>query len=197
MTHNPVKTDETSLIRTFLAIPLDAATLNMIGAIQKQLQTELPEIRWTERDNLHLTLHFFGNITEESLENAAKIVVSVVSLCNPITLLFTEIGSFPSTEHMHVVWIGIKSNKLIELHRALQKRFHAAGFPIERRLFRPHITIGRSRRQEGHILSQQNHKVTGSMRVRELILYESRLQPAGAEHRPRHTVRLAEPSDNN
>lgn len=197
MTRNRVKTDETSRIRTFLAIPLDAATLNMIGTIQKQLQTELPEIRWTERDNLHLTLHFFDNITEESLEKAAKIVVSVVSLCNPFPLTFTQIGAFPSTERIHVVWLGVKSSKLNDLHQALQKRFHAAGFPIERRPFRPHITIGRSRRQGRHILSQQNRKVTGSMRVRELILYESRLQPAGAEHIPRHTVRLAEPSDNN
>jgi hypothetical protein len=34
--------------------------------------------------------------------------------------------------------------------------------------------------------------VAGSMRVEELILYESRLHPSGAEHRPRQTVRLAE-----
>jgi 2'-5' RNA ligase len=187
------KTDRDRLIRTFLAIPLDRATLSRIESIQKRLQPTLPEIRWTDRNNLHLTLHFFGDITEESLEKSAKIMVSVGSLFIPFTLTLTEIGAFPSTDRARVVWIGVKSAKLGELHHALQTKLRAAGTPIECRPFRPHITIGRSRQRPGRILSQQQTIVTDNMRVDRLVLYESRLQPTGAEHHPRHTVRLTEP----
>jgi 2'-5' RNA ligase len=122
----------------------------------------------------------------------AKIMVSVGSLFMPFSLTLTEIGAFPSTDHARVVWLGVKSDKLEELYRALQAELIRAGLPVEHRPFRPHITIGRSRQQAGRILSQRGLNVAGSMRVEELILYESRLHPSGAEHRPRQTVRLAE-----
>jgi 2'-5' RNA ligase len=187
------KNQDETLPRTFLAIPIKAATLNLIESVQQQLRTNLPQIRWTRRDNLHLTLRFFGDISEENLEKAAKIMVSVGSLFAPFSLALTEIGAFPSTDRAHVVWIGVQSSVLGELYNALQKQFNAAGFPIEHRPFRPHITIGRSRQRTGRILSLPPHKVAASMRVDELILFESRLQLAGAEHLPRHSIRLAEP----
>ena len=192
-----VNSRKNDLIRAFLAIPLNAATLNTIESIQHRLSPDLPNIRWVRIVNIHLTLHFFGDIREESLEKAAKIMLSVGSLCAPFSMTLQEIGAFPSTDRARVVWIGVQSSKLGELHRALQEQFHAAGFPVEHRPFRPHITIGRSRRQTGRILSLEQHKVTGTMRVDEMVLYESRLQPAGAEHLPRHTIRLVEPGRHN
>jgi 2'-5' RNA ligase len=187
------ETDADRLIRVFLAIPLDTTILNSIETIQQQLRPDMPEIRWAARDNLHLTLHFFGDITEENLEIAAKIVVSVGSLFSPFFLTFTGLGAFPSPDRAKVIWIGIKSAEVRKLHSLLQKHFALTGFPTDDRPFQPHITIGRSNRQAGHILSHQHHNVAGNMRVAKLTLYESRLQPSGAVHCPRHTVRLAEP----
>ena len=180
-------------VRAFLAIPLNSATIDRIESIQQQLRPELPEIRWTGRDNLHLTLHFFGGITEENLEKASKIVVSIGSLFKPFSARFTEIGAFPSADRARVIWLGLEENKIGMLHHALETKFKSAGFPIELRPFRPHITIGRSRRQAGHILSHKRPKVADRISVEELILYESRLQSTGAEHRPRYTVRLTAP----
>ena len=184
---------ESTLIRTFLAIPLDTATLNLIESIQRQLAPDLPDVRWVRSANLHLTLRFFGNISEENLEKAAEIMVSIGSLFAPFSLTLNEIGTYPATGRLRVVWIEVQSSKLGELYHALQTQFHAAGFPIEHRPFRPHITIGRSRKQIGRILSQRQNKIANTMRVNKLILFESRLQPAGAEHLPRHSVRLTEP----
>jgi 2'-5' RNA ligase len=192
MRHDQSDRDRDRLLRAFLAIPLDNTTLNDILTIQQRLKPNMPDVRWTIQNNLHLTLNFFGDITEENLEKVAKTMVSVGSLFMPFSLTLTEIGAFPSTDHARVVWLGVKSDKLEELYRALQAELILAGLLVERRPFRPHITIGRSRQQAGRILSQRGLNVAGSMRVEELILYESRLQPTGAEHRPRQTVRLAE-----
>ncbi len=193
MTPDADKNREATLTRTFIAIPLHTATLNTIESIQQQLSSDLPDIRWTQRDNLHLTLHFLGDISEENLEKAAKIMVSVGSLFAPFSLTLMEIGAFPLTDRARVVWIGVQSSILGELHHTLQEQFIAAGFPLEHRPFRPHITIGRSRRSTRRILSLPRHTIADTTRVDELVLFESHLQPTGAKHLPRQTVRLAEP----
>lgn len=191
MTQDNANKQKENLIRTFLAIPLDHTTLNTINSIQHQLAPSLPDVRWTKGDNLHLTLRFFGDISEENLEKAAKIVVSVGSLFAPFSMTLSKVGAFPSNDRARIVWIGVQSSQLGELHHALQEQFHATGFPIEHRPFRPHITIGRSRQKAGRILSQTQSTVAGTMRVDSLTLFESRLQSTGAEHLPRHTIRLA------
>lgn len=193
MTSGDRRSETASPLRAFLAIPLDDSVLDSIASIQQRLQAGLPDVRWTRRENLHLTLRFFGDIAEEDLEKASKIVVSVGSLFAPFPLHIGQIGAFPSPDRARIVWLGVQSPDLTALYRSLQRQFAAAGFPTEHRRFRPHITIGRSRRGTGRILSQQQDTVAGTMEVSELILYESRLQATGAEHIPRHTVRLAEP----
>lgn len=196
MIADPERNRPAGLIRSFLAIPLAPDTLDTIETIQNRLHPELPEFRWTRRENSHLTLQFFGDITEEDLEKAGEIVVSVGSLFAPFSIRLTEIGAFPSPDRARLVWVGVESDRLGELYDALQTALQAAGFPIDQRRFRPHITIGRCKRLARHILSRRPITVAAEMRVDELILYESRLQASGAQHRPRQTIRLAEPGRN-
>jgi len=193
MDESGTEPDESRRIRSFFAIPFAAKTCSSIADLQKEISEELPGLQLTPRNNLHLTLHFFGNITEENLETAAEIVVSIGSLFIPFTLTLNELGAFPSTTRPRIVWLGTECPRLMELQYALQTRLQAARFPIEDRPFKPHITIGRSKQQKRHILSQRQNKVAINVQVDRLVLYESRQQPAGVEYRPRQTVRLAEP----
>ena len=151
----------------------------------------MPDVRWTRPDTLHLTLHFFGEISEESLDKAGACMVSIESLFSPFSLLFTGLGAFPSPDRARVFWLGVQSDILARLYRELIGRLAACGFEIEQRPFQPHITLGRSRgapQQAGHILSEEKETIAGEMTVDRLVLYESELLPGGAVHRPRHTI---------
>jgi len=87
--------DAQTLFRVFLAIPLPQQLKDSISAVQRQLQTQIPYARWTPPKNLHLTLHFFGEIGQETLE---KIKVSVLSVkgCNrPFLVEVKGLGAVP------------------------------------------------------------------------------------------------------
>ena len=66
-----------SSVRAFLAIPLPRQLQESIRVIQTELQASIAEARWTRPENLHLTLHFFAKIEQETLE---KLKVSVLSV---------------------------------------------------------------------------------------------------------------------
>lgn len=179
------------LIRSFIAIPLSTPVKKAIGEIQNRLRKTVSDVRWTRPDTLHLTLHFFGDISEESLDKAGACMVSIGSLFAPFSLLFSGLGAFPAPDRARIFWLGVQSEPLVRLHSALTARLGSCGFEIEQRPFRPHITLGRSRGaplRTGHILSEERDTIAGEMTVDRLVLFESELLPKGAVHRPRRTI---------
>jgi len=179
--------------RCFIATPLDAPLRQAIADLQRQLRRDLPELRLPHPETLHLTLRFFAALPEEHLEKIAEIMVSVGSFFAPFTLPLTRLGAFPSPGRAQVVWLGGESAPLQALYRALDEGLETIGLPREKRPFKPHITIARSRRTPpavGHILTQLGTRLDLRLPIDRLILYESRLQPSGALHLPRHTVLL-------
>jgi 2'-5' RNA ligase len=182
---------ETDLIRSFIAIPISAPIKASVAAIQDRLKPSLPDIRWTKPESLHLTLHFFGDIDEESLEKAASVMVSIESLFSPFSMTLSGVGAFPSPNRSRVLWLGVKCKEISALHSALIGRLTECGFSIDKRPFTPHLTLGRIRGRDQdlrHILSPGENTVAGEMTVNGLTLFESRLLPTGAEHRPRQTI---------
>ena len=182
---------ESDLIRSFSAIPLSAPIKAAVAAIQDRLKPSLPDIRWVKPESMHLTLHFFGDIDEENLEKAAAVMVSIESLFSPFLMTLSGVGAFPSPKRSRVLWLGIKCNKMRGLHSALTGGLIECGFSCDKRPFNPHITLGRIRGRAQdirHILSPERNTVAGEMTVDGLTLFESRLLPTGAEHRPRKTI---------
>ncbi|PLX73765.1 MAG: RNA 2',3'-cyclic phosphodiesterase [Desulfuromonas sp.] len=178
-------------IRSFIAIPLTSPLQQAAASIQELLKPELPSVRWSRQESMHLTLHFFGDIGDDDLEKAAAVMVSIESLFAPFPLALCGLGAFPGPNRARVFWLGVQSEHLVGLYSALCKKLSAAGFPCEQRPFQPHLTIGRSRgtpQKAGHILSQLATTVAGEMTVDRLVLFESELLPTGARHRPRQTI---------
>jgi 2'-5' RNA ligase len=71
----------------------------------------------------------------------------------------------------------------------------ARGFPREDRPFRAHLTLGRVRAWTGleatmRRLQARAGEDCGEMTVDRIVLFESRLHPAGAIHSRRHEVPL-------
>ena len=189
---------KTKQVRSFIAIPLSGQLLSAAATIQNRLKQSLSDIRWAKPESMHLTLHFFGEIDEESLEKAGSVMVSIESLFSPFPMTLAGVGAFPSPNRAQLFWLGVKSGRLAELHTVLAKRLRESGFPCEKRLFKPHITLGRCRggpQPVRHILSLGNNIVAGEMTVDSLVLFESELRPSGAIHRPRQTSYLTASSN--
>ena len=67
----------------------------------------------------------------------------VAATHEPFTASLGGLGVFPGPARPRVVWLGLNSVPILDLHRALGRERDRLGAPPEHRVFSPHITLGR------------------------------------------------------
>ena len=188
--------DAQTLSRAFLAIPLPQQLKDSISVVQRQLQTQIPYARWVPPKNLHLTLHFFGEIGQETLEKIRVSVLSVKGCKRPFLVEVKGLGAFPDQHRPRILWLGLEpKDQLRQLYQDCNKALLRAGVATESRPYSPHLTIGRLRQQKTDmtdLFSSVGQQRIGQLPINKLVLFKSRLQPGGAEHIPLLTVSLDE-----
>ena len=178
--------------RVFLAVPLPRQLKNSVSTIQKQLQTRIAGARWVRSENLHLTVHFFGETEQEALEKISVSVLSVKRCQRPFLVEVKRLGAFPNLHRPRILWLDLEpKDQLRQLHRDLRQCLHQVGITTESRPYTPHLTIGRLRQQTSDLTDlykSVGQTLVGRMPVDKLVLFKSRLHPDGAEHIPLLTV---------
>lgn len=182
-------------VRAFLAVPLAPPLQQEIARLQQELSKDLPGIRWTRPDTVHLTIRFFGDVTTDALENiqASMLSVKLRQKAFPVDVL--GLGTFPDRRRPRVAWLGLTpAEPLRNLQQACEEELGRHGFATESRPFAPHLTIGRFRERGPDLtslLGRYAQRSLGRLPVARLVLFESRLLPGGARHTPLFTVPLA------
>lgn len=183
-----------SSVRVFLGVPLTEELQNAIRSLQGDLKARIRDIRWSRPENLHLTLHFFGETEQENLEKIRVSMLSVKRCHRPFLVDVIGLGAFPSLRRPRVIWLGLNpQNQLGQLHRDCRRALHATGLVTDSRPYSPHLTIGRAKKKTNELTtlgSDLGQQLVGHLPVDRLVLYESRLKPEGAEHIPLFTIGL-------
>jgi 2'-5' RNA ligase len=106
-------------------------------------------------------------------------------------------GVFPDFRRPRVVWAGIEAEPGLEiLQHRVEQEFAPLGFPPEARAFRPHVTLGRARREarprdfaalEGALARLE---FAQTVVVSAVDLMQSMLRSGGAVYNVRHSERL-------
>jgi len=117
-------------------------------AIKKKIFNKIEDISreyvgsYTTYDNLHLTLHYIGEIDNLLLN---KVIMEVKHIeFEEIAIIVTGIGSFKNSESKRLLHLEVKkSQELINLHKRLMIALKKAGIKIDNEDFTPHITLGR------------------------------------------------------
>lgn len=183
-------------IRSFIAVELPQSVRELIGRVQQGLQRRGVKARWVKPGNIHLTVHFFGDISPEQTGSVAAAMAEAAG-CGPIRLEAKGIGVFPGIRRARVVWAGVSGD--VAVLAALQRRLAAAlgqsGFPVEDRPFRPHLTLGRFKKSPAPAVLADAIEAEGgfaavSFQILQLVLFESRLTPGGAIYRKIHEISL-------
>ena len=175
-------------MRVFLAIELPQDIKDLIEGIKEKLMPALKGIRWTRPEGMHLTLKFFGDVSQDDVFRISEIVGRNVRDIAPLELNVGLPGGFPSLKKPRVLWFGIDGDvqRLAALQAEIEGALEECGFSGGERSFKPHLTLGRAR-SRGGIISGTEDVITkaGELRThrfdtRELILFESELKPGGA-----------------
>lgn len=182
-----------NLIRSFIAIPIPENICKEVGALQQELRREMPELRTGASENLHLTLRFLGDQSEEQLAKIGRFMLSVTGSEACFSVHLKGLGTFPGRKRPRVLWTGVHpSEPLINLERKLSVGLAELGCPAESKTYRPHLTLGRFKRPPATtdaIFNRQNIDF-GILQVESVVLYSSRLTPQGAVHQPLTVAKL-------
>ncbi len=105
------------------------------------------DVRWTDRDNLHLTLKFIGDVDPDFVSQLREAMLEVSSESASLNLRLGENGCFPGPRTPRVLWTGIRGDvrRMTSMVAQLEGAFSRRGIERETRDFTPHITVGRVR----------------------------------------------------
>jgi len=185
------------MIRAFLAIDLPASLRPVLSQAQEELKKSGADVKWVPVGNIHITLKFFGNITDGQVADISESVAAIAANQEAFSLTVTAAGAFPSPKSPRVVWLGIGGDldALRDFHRRLERALVTLGFPPEDRPFAPHLTLGRVKSPSGRAaltrcLVQLPIPSPTPFQVGEIVLFRSTLSPKGATYLPLKIIPL-------
>jgi len=132
-------------MRVFIAIQLPEAVKNKLYFLQNKLREDKENISWVNPSNIHLTLKFIGEITDNKLQEIIKGAESALQGSLQFNITIANLGVFPDPGHPRIIWAGIKegNTEIIKLACALEESLERIGITREKREFFCHITLGR------------------------------------------------------
>lgn len=182
-------------IRAFWGIQLPQAANNKLAGFIRSLQTHLADtnIRWSVPENLHITLQFLKSIDKEDIPSLIFKVGQHVQGISAFPIQLGKIELFPSSHKPHVISLEVHVNQsLISLANRIGEGIVHAGYAIEQRPYRAHLTLGRLRQKEKVLLPQDLMWADrGDIPVEEICLWESRPSHQGSCYLLLHKERLA------
>ncbi|MBV9877590.1 MAG: RNA 2',3'-cyclic phosphodiesterase [Verrucomicrobia bacterium] len=188
---------DTGPVRLFFSINPPPDVIHHLSAIQSEVRKVLetgfdPQraVRWTRPTQFHLTILFLGSVPPAEIANLEVTANEVMASFKELPVLtLSGIGSFPAFHRPRVLWVGCRSNGLLQ---QLQSGFLATFSKIiplkENERSYPHITIARFRHlprrfaERMRILSEKDWFRECFWRVNSVSLMRSVPGPEGAEY---------------
>ena len=126
-------------MRLFIAINFTEEVKNQLCNAIGHLKEYAVQGNFTRRENLHLTLVFIGETTKV---DEVKRAVDFVQM-EPFTLKIGGLGEF-RRDGGDIYWVGVEKNGILsKIYSQLYAELTKAGFQLENRDFKPHLTLGR------------------------------------------------------
>ena len=175
-------------VRSFISIDLeDQQILSRIASILSSLQSLGGDLKPVERENIHLTLKFLGNVSAPRLCEVKSSLQQVIF--SAFTAEIKGAGAFPNLNHMNVIWVGVNEgwSQVEQIYEQVEKLLSGLGFRREHRPFSPHITIarvrsGRKRDEVASFLQRLTEESFGTITVDKIRLKQSILSSSGPKY---------------
>lgn len=163
-------------MRSFIAIELEPEIKDYMEKIQVQSKGFSRRGTYVPRENLHINLHFLGEIDREDVEYISSAMFEAGRRTKAFSIEFNELGFFPKGK-TGVMWCGAKKNKELErLFFGLSKSLNRQGFGKDKTGLTPHVTLGRDiEPQRGFNDIQKKMTIEPiAMKVKKITLIESK-----------------------
>lgn len=175
-------------MRVFVALWPPPPVLDAVAALTRPDHAAL---RWTTRDQWHLTVRFLGEVDDE-LPALASTLEAGLGGQSPL-----DVGLGPA-----VSWLGrpgrsplvVPAEGVAGLARAVLGCTAGFGRAPERRPYRGHLTVARVRHRRSAPPSVAGEAIHATWRADRVAVVRSRLDPGGASYETLAEVPLGGPS---
>ncbi len=135
-------------MRAFIALEIDDAIRDAVARAQRAIGDADAKVRWVAPANLHVTLHFLGEVADEDIADVCDVVAAAAGEVQPFEFAVRGVAAVPPRgRSLRMLWAGVDdpTGRLVRLQAHLGLALEGLGFRQERRAFRPHITVARVR----------------------------------------------------
>lgn len=172
-------------LRLFTGLYLSQEVRRHVADISAALSEGIKGIRWVPQENLHVTLKFLGSRDQSLIKDLVETMRKATDYL-PLTLTVGGVGAFPSLGSARVIWVGASDleGRVDKVYNVLEKGAAKCGFPKEKRPYRPHITIGRARKEPITITPEVAGRFDQELplEIDEILLFSSQLTSTGTEY---------------
>lgn len=172
-------------MRAFVAMEIpEPEVMEKLVAFQKELEATRADLKIVERENLHYTVKFLGEITEaQSVEVDRRLKALRLAKAD---ITAEGVGAFPSPSRPRVVWAGVAegdSQKVEAIAGPVIQSLRGIGEQDDRP-FQAHLTLARvrsgaNRENLERLLREREDTVFGPVVITEFKLKSSVLTPKG------------------
>jgi RNA 2',3'-cyclic 3'-phosphodiesterase len=167
--------------RLFVALPVPEEITDDLVA----LQSGVPDARWVAPENFHVTLCFAGDVQGGVVRDFEEELSDIAG--PPFSIAIAGVQQFSSGKQPRALVASVeRSDRLDWLHQKVSTVARNCGIEVERRKFRPHVTLARfgNGAETGHHLAQfmASHSTfrAGPWIADQFALYSSRSARSGS-----------------
>jgi len=173
------------MIRLFIALKIPYDVKKNLLDICYEISDYSEFFKWEKPEKIHLTLKFIGEVEEELVSSIEK-AIAFVDEYNSFSFNVTTFGFFYRNGLPRILWAGLQTDESIQkLVKQLNERLSIFSIPVERRKFKPHLTMLRLKKDPGKkfIFKFEEYSFSNlNFRSSEITLVKSELLSTGARY---------------
>lgn len=138
--------------KLFVGITIPGQIQNLLWRKTQKWQG-LP-IVWSKKENLHITLLYLGYADVMQIPDICRRVCEACGEIEAFEVVFDSLELGPDLLTARLVWAtGEANEELKALFQAVEQSLDR--FAVDKKTFRPHITLGRVRKQKWQAISEK------------------------------------------
>lgn len=170
------------MARLFVALELDPLLIEDLDEARGGVESA----HWQRDNQLHLTLAFIGDASRK-VKREIEDTLSCIRF-DPFELQLSGVGMFGKPKQPKELWAGVENKKpLVHLHEKIAAALTQIDVEIDRRRFKPHVTLARFRRgapaRVGDWLTYNERLHSRAMLVDRFVLFSSERTSEGSFYR--------------
>lgn len=190
--------------RLFVSINLPEEIKETLHKQQKEIHTLFPKrlrekiFKWSDKENLHITLAFLGKTKQERVEEVRKILEDTLKDFSSFKMDADKICYGPGDKiPPRLIWLKLKKNKdFIDIVKNTKRKLYEKNLSKKpRKNIIPHITLARIKKWAWKRIERDERpdferKMNFSFKVNSVEIMESKLRKSGPKYLELESIKL-------